>query len=126
MDVVPLVVTGLLLHEISLDLAGCEDHNPCIPCTHDVLDPLLATKLNQLSTSDMILDPIFTDKEPCLLTTKTTIFLAVVFGVPAQITSTLWYARRITALELLCMYSITLPQIHLHITPQSHEMGDIL
>ena len=52
----------LLLHEISPDSAGCKDHNPCITCILAVLDPSLATKLNQISTSDMILDPMFTAK----------------------------------------------------------------
>ena len=56
---------GFLLHEISLDFAECDYHNPWIPCILVVIDPSLATKLDQLSTSNMILGPMFPDKEPC-------------------------------------------------------------
>ena len=119
MDVVPLVVTGLLLHEISLDLAGCEDHNPCIPCILAILVPSLATKLNQISTSDMILKPMFPAKEPRPHHQCNDV-LGRHFGVPTQITATSWHEFRITASEILLVYIITLPHNHLHSTLQSH------
>ena len=48
------------------------------------------------------------------------------FGFPAQITATLWHSRRVTASEILHMYSITLPQTHINRTLQSHTMDNIL
>ena len=53
---------GLLLQEPSLDSAGYGDHNPRIPQILAVLDPSLATKLNQLYTSNMVLYPMFNGK----------------------------------------------------------------
>ena len=53
---------GLLLHKISLDSAGCEDHNPCISRILVILDPSLATNLNQISMSNIILGPMFPAK----------------------------------------------------------------
>ena len=77
----------LLLHEISLDFAGCKDNNPCIPCILAVLDPSLATKLNHFSTSEMILNLICPDKEPCNHHQQNDI-LGQRFGSLAQITAT--------------------------------------
>ena len=33
---------GLLLNELSLNYVGCEDHNPCIPCTLSIIYPSLS------------------------------------------------------------------------------------
>ena len=115
----------LLLHEISLNSAGCEDHNPCIPHILAVLYPSLATKLNQLSTSDMILYPMFPFNEFCPNHQHNKI-LGRRSGGPVQISATLWHACWIIASEILCMYSITLPHTHLHRTLQSHVTNNNL
>ena len=72
---------GLFLHEILPNAAVFEDHNPCISCILAVLDPSLTTKLNQISTSDMILDHMFTAKETCSHHQRNNI-LGWIFGVP--------------------------------------------
>ena len=53
---------GLILNELSLDSVECKYHNPCIPRVLAILDPSLATKLNQLYTSDIIIYPMFSSK----------------------------------------------------------------
>ena len=72
----------LLLNELLLYSAGCKYHNPCIPRILAVLYPSLAIKLNQISTSNMILDPMFFAKEPCPCHQRSNI-LGWRFGVPA-------------------------------------------
>ena len=106
---------GLLLHELSLNSVGCEDHNPCIPRIITILDHSLTTKLDHLSTSNMILDPMFPAKEPCPHHQSKGILVRL-FGVPAQIIATSWNASRVTTSELLRMYSINLPHTPLHRT----------
>ena len=100
-------IKGLLLNELSFDYAVCEDHFPCIPHVLSVLLPSLSTKLNQISMSNMIIHPMF-------------------FGVPDQITATLWHVCHVTASELLRIYSINLLQNHLNRTIQYHRMNDNL
>ena len=73
----------------------------------------------------MILNPMFPDKEACTHHRRNDI-LGRHFGVPTQITATSWHIRHVTASELLHMYSITLPQTHIHINLQYHSMGDLL
>ena len=53
---------GLLLNELSLDSGGCEDYKPFILLIFYVLDPSLAKIFNQLSTFDIIFDPIIPGK----------------------------------------------------------------
>ena len=116
---------GWILHELSLDSTGCENHNPCIPCILAVLEPAISTQLNHIYTSKMSLDTIFYDKEPCTHHQRNNI-LDWHFGVPIQINSTSLHTRRVTASGLLCKYSITLPQTHPHSTLQSHAIDNIL
>ena len=116
---------GLLLNEISFYSAGCEDHNHCIPLIIIIIDPSLTTKLNQISTPDMILDPMFHTKEPYHHHHRNNI-LSQGFGVPAQITATLWNAHQITPSKPLIMYIITLQQTHLNSTRKYHAMDNIL
>ena len=116
---------GLLLHEISLNFVVCDDHNPCIPCILAVLAPSLTTKLNLLSTSNMILDTIFTAKQPCPRHQHKNILVRQ-FSVPDQITATSYHDHHITSSERLRMYSTTLPHTHLNSTLQSHAINDIL
>ena len=73
----------------------------------------------------MVLDHMFPYKEPCPCHQHSDIS-GRHFGIPAQITATSWHDRRVTASELLRMYSIILPQTHIHSTPQYHAMEDIL
>ena len=75
--------------------------------------------------SNMILTPMFPAKKLSPHHQPNDI-LGRKFGVPAQITATLWHTRHVTASELLCMYIITLPQTHLNSTLQSHTMDDLL
>ena len=73
----------------------------------------------------MILNPIFPEKEPFTHHQRNDI-LGRSFGVPYQITATLWHTHHVTASELLRMYSITLTHTNLHITLQYHKMDNIL
>ena len=65
----------LLLNELSLDSARCEDHNPCITCILTVLYTSPSKNLNPIPTSNMILDPIFPLNNP-VLTINVMIFWA--------------------------------------------------
>ena len=90
-------IEGLLLNELSLDYEVCKDHFSCIPHVLTVILPSIDTKLNQISTSDMIIETMF-------------------FGVPDQITATLWHVCHVTTSELLRMYSINILQNQLNRT----------
>ena len=81
--------------------------------------------MNQLSTSDMILDPTFTAKETCPQHQHNDI-LVQISGVPLQITATLRHTYCVTASEILQMYIITLSQTHFNITIQSYRMKNSL
>ena len=120
-----LRIEGLIFHELSLNSSGCKDHNPCIPRILAVSDPSLTTNLNQISTSDMILDPMFPDKEPCPHHQHNNI-LGRRFGVLTQITATSWHTHCVTASELLRMYIITFSYTHFQSTLQYHAMDNLL
>ena len=86
---------ALILNELSLNCAGYEDHKPCIPLIIAVIYPSLDKKLNQISTFNTILDPMFDAKEPCPHH-QCNYILGRNFGVPAQITATSWHGRHVT------------------------------
>ena len=92
-----------------------EDHNPCITHIISVLHPSLAINLNQLSTPNMIRDPMFTTRDPCPHHQRNDIFVRR-FGVPFQSTATLCHAGHFTASDFLRMYSKNLPHTQLNST----------
>ena len=69
----------------------------------------------------MILNPILPEKEPFNHHQRNDI-LGRSFGVPYQITATLWHTHHVNASELLRMYGIDIPQTHLNRTLQYHKM----
>jgi hypothetical protein len=76
---------------------------------------------NTITSSNLILDPAFPAKEPCRKEASNTLF-GRRFGVAFQ-QGTKWFARSLLTSELLKMYSINAPPLHL--TPPHFDISDV-
>ena len=75
-----------------------------------VLDTRADTSTLHTYSEQMILDPMFPEMERTLYNNESS-FFGQRFGVPFQSSNGLWYARNITSIELLSVYSIDIDKI---------------
>ena len=116
---------GISIQKEYLVQINNDSHQPKIAQVIALINTSASSINPTISTSSLIIDPIFLDREACSADSANTIF-GRRFGIPFKTSDKKWFIRILTNNEMFRIYSIPIENDYSLINAQADILDDLL